>query len=130
MCIRDSIWTDTDKSRSGLLKFAFSPEVSFAHYVEYALDVPMYFIIRNHDYIDMTAVTFRHFLEFGHNGERATLEDWNDHLTTLFPETRIKRYIEVRSADSQPPDLTRRHGFEVFGDQVHVPSSLKGGRRF
>jgi glutamate--cysteine ligase len=53
----------------------------------------------------MTAVTFRQFLKSGYNGERATVEDWNDHLTTLFPETRIKRYIEVRSADSQPPEL-------------------------
>ena len=89
---REHIWTDTDRSRSGLLKFAFAPEVSFAHYVEYALDVPMYFIVRNKNYIDMTAVTFRQFLTSGYNGERATIEDWNDHLTTLFPETRIKRY--------------------------------------
>ena len=59
---REHIWTDTDKSRSGLLKFAFLPEVSFNHYVQYALDVPMYFIIRNHDYIDMTSMTFRQFL--------------------------------------------------------------------
>jgi glutamate--cysteine ligase len=102
---REHIWTDTDKARCGLLRFAFSPDVSFRHYVEYALNVPMYFIIRNHDYIDMTAVTFRQFLKNGYNGERATVEDWNDHLTTLFPETRIKRYIEVRSADSQPPEL-------------------------
>ena len=102
---REHIWTDTDRSRSGLLKFAFAPEASFAHYVEYALDVPMYFIIRHHDYIDMTGMTFRQFLARGHNGERATLEDWSDHLTTLFPETRIKRYIEIRSVDSQPPDL-------------------------
>jgi glutamate--cysteine ligase len=102
---REHIWTDTDKHRSGLLKFAFLPDVSFAHYVEYALDVPMYFIVRHHDYIDMTGLTFRQFLEHGHNGERATVEDWNDHLTTLFPETRIKRYMEVRSADSQPPEL-------------------------
>jgi glutamate--cysteine ligase len=102
---REHIWTDTDKSRSGLLKFAFLPEVSFAHYVEYALDVPMYFIIRNKHYIDMTGLTFRQFLRYGHNGERATIEDWSDHLTTLFPETRIKRYIEIRSVDSQPPDL-------------------------
>jgi glutamate--cysteine ligase len=102
---REHIWTDTDKSRSGLLKFAFLPEVSFAHYVDYALDVPMYFIVRHHDYLDMTGVTFRQFLEHGHKGERATIEDWNDHLTTLFPETRIKRYMEVRSADSQPPEL-------------------------
>jgi glutamate--cysteine ligase len=102
---REHIWTDTDKSRSGLLKFAFAPEVSFAHYVEYALDVPMYFIVRNKNYIDMTAVTFRQFLTSGYNGERATIEDWNNHLTTLFPETRIKRYLEIRSVDSQPPDL-------------------------
>jgi glutamate--cysteine ligase len=102
---REHIWTDTDKSRSGLLKFAFLPEASFAHYVEYALDVPMYFIIRNKYYIDMTGLTFRQFLRYGHNGERATIEDWSDHLTTLFPETRIKRYIEIRSVDSQPPDL-------------------------
>jgi len=102
---REHIWTDTDRNRSGLLKFAFLPEVSFAHYVEYALDVPMYFIIRNKHYIDMTHLTFRQFLQYGHNGERATIEDWGDHLTTLFPETRIKRYIEIRSVDSQPPDL-------------------------
>jgi len=102
---REHIWTDTDRNRAGLLKFAFLPEVSFAHYVEYALDVPMYFIIRNKHYIDMTGLTFRQFLQYGHNGERATIEDWGDHLTTLFPETRIKRYIEIRSVDSQPPDL-------------------------
>jgi glutamate--cysteine ligase len=102
---REHIWTDTDNNRSGLLKFAFAPDVSFVHYVEYALDVPMYFIIRNKDYIDMTHMTFRQYLERGRNGERATIEDWSDHLTTLFPETRIKRYIEVRSVDSQPPDL-------------------------
>jgi glutamate--cysteine ligase len=102
---REHIWTDTDRRRSGLLKFAFQPNVGFAHYVEYALDVPMYFIIRDHDYIDMTSVTFRQFMQFGHNGERATIEDWADHLTTLFPETRIKRYIEIRSVDSQAPEL-------------------------
>jgi glutamate--cysteine ligase len=102
---REHIWTDTDRNRSGMLQFAFSPDVSFAHYVEYALDVPMYFIIRHHDYIDMTGMTFREFLQSGYNGERATLEDWADHLTTLFPETRIKRYIEIRSVDSQPPEL-------------------------
>jgi glutamate--cysteine ligase len=102
---REHIWTDTDNSRSGMLKFAFSADVSFGHYVEYALDVPMYFIIRNKNYVDMTGTTFRQFLAYGWNGQRATLDDWHDHLTTLFPETRIKRYIEVRSADSQPPEL-------------------------
>jgi glutamate--cysteine ligase len=102
---REHIWTDTDKSRSGLLKFAFESDASFARYVEYALDVPMYFIVRHHNYINMTGRTFRQYLQFGYNGERATVQDWADHLTTLFPETRIKRYIEVRSVDSQPPEL-------------------------
>jgi glutamate--cysteine ligase len=102
---REHIWTDTDKSRAGMLKFAFDPDVSFAHYVDYALDVPMYFIVRNKDFTDMTHMTFRQFLERGYKSERATLEDWDAHLTTLFPETRIKRYIEVRSADSQSPEL-------------------------
>lgn len=102
---REHIWTDTDRSRSGLLRFAFLPDVSFANYVEYALDVPMYFIVRHHDYIDMTSMTFRQFLTHGYRGERATIQDWADHLTTLFPETRIKRYIEIRSVDSQPPEL-------------------------
>ncbi len=102
---REHIWTDTDKNRSGMLKFAFASDVTFAHYVEYALDVPMYFIIRNKAYTDMTHMTFRQYLKHGHGGQRATVEDWSDHLTTLFPETRIKRYIEVRSVDSQPPGL-------------------------
>ncbi|HEY2986449.1 MAG TPA: glutamate--cysteine ligase [Candidatus Binatia bacterium] len=102
---RGHIWTDTDKSRAGLLRFAFDPSVSFAHYVEYALDVPMYFIRRNGDYIDFTGIPFRHFLTRGHLGHTATMEDWELHLTTLFPEVRIKRYMEVRSADSQPPEL-------------------------
>jgi glutamate--cysteine ligase len=101
---REHIWTDTDKNRSGLLRFAFLPDVSFAHYVEYALDVPMYFIRRDERYIDFTDVTFRRYLEQGHRGHRATMADWELHLTTLFPEVRIKRYMEIRSADSQPPE--------------------------
>ena len=102
---RGHIWTDTDKDRCGLLRFAFDPEVSFARYVEYALDVPMYFIMRDGGYVDFTGITFRHFLKRGHMGHDASLEDWELHLTTLFPEVRIKRYMEVRSADSQPPEL-------------------------
>ena len=102
---RGHIWTDTDKARCGLLRFAFDPAVSFAHYVEYALDVPMYFIRRGQDYIDFTGITFRDFWNHGHQGHRATIEDWDSHLTTLFPEVRIKRYMEARSADSQPPEL-------------------------
>jgi glutamate--cysteine ligase len=102
---REHIWTDTDKDRSGLLRFAFLPEVSFTHYVEYALDVPMYFIIRDGQYIDFTGIPFRHFLTRGHLGHAATIEDWALHLTTLFPEVRIKRYMELRCVDSQSPEL-------------------------
>jgi glutamate--cysteine ligase len=102
---RAHIWTDTDKARCGLLRFAFDAGVSFAHYVDYALDVPMYLIIRDGKYIDFTGVPFRQFLTRGHMGYTATIEDWAVHLTTLFPEMRIKRYMEVRSADSQPPEL-------------------------
>src|SRR5574341_1824335 len=102
---RGHIWTDTDKARCGLLRFAFDPNVSFARYVEYALDVPMYLVIRDGKYLDFTGVTFRRFLSHGHQGHQAAIEDWELHLTTLFPEVRIKRYMEVRSADSQPPEL-------------------------
>jgi glutamate--cysteine ligase len=102
---REHIWTGTDKDRCGLLRFAFSSDVSFAHYVQYALDVPMYFISRDGAYIDFTGIPFRHFLTHGHRGHHAMMEDWELHLTTLFPEVRIKRYMEVRSADSQPPEL-------------------------
>ncbi len=102
---RGHIWTKTDKDRCGLLPFAFSSDVSFAHYVEYALDVPMYFIVRDGSYVDLSGTPFRRFLDHGHQGHYATIEDWDLHLTTLFPEVRIKRYMEIRSADSQPPEF-------------------------
>ena len=102
---RGHVWTDTDPARCGILPFVFRPEASFEHYTEYALDVPMYFIVRGGTWYDMTSLTFRQFLENGHQGHRATMTDWNSHLTTLFPETRLKGYIEIRSADSQSPEL-------------------------
>jgi len=102
---RGHIWTDTDPVRCGILPFVFHPSCGFSDYVEYALDVPMYFIVRDDRWTDMTASTFRQFWTDGYHGERATIEDWNAHLTTLFPETRMKRYIEIRSIDSQAPEL-------------------------
>jgi glutamate--cysteine ligase len=102
---RGHIWTDTDPARCGLLPFVFRSALSFSDYVEYALDVPMYFIVRDSRWIDMTAFTFRRFWKEGYQGERAMLADWNLHLTTLFPEMRLKGYIEVRSIDSQAPEL-------------------------
>lgn len=102
---RQYIWTRTDKDRAGLLPFAFSPDLTFEHYVDYALDVPMYFIVRDGAYIDFTGITFRQFLEKGHKGHEPMLEDWRLHLTTLFPEVRLKGYLEFRSADSLPLEL-------------------------
>ena len=102
---RGHIWTDTDNARSGLLRFVFRPTAGFEDYVDYALDVPMYFIVRDGEWFDMTALTFRQFWTNGYRGYRATMSDWNAHLTTLFPEVRLKGYIELRGADSQPPEL-------------------------
>jgi glutamate--cysteine ligase len=105
---RGHIWTDTDPDRSGMLQLAFREGASFEDYSEYALDVPMYFLIRHHEYIDLTkppGITFRQYLEKGFGNEQATLEDWRDHLTTIFTEVRLKTYVEVRMADSQPPSL-------------------------
>jgi glutamate--cysteine ligase len=105
MSFRGHIWTDTDRARCGLLPFAFTPTAGFGDYVEWALDVPLYFILRDGRYrTEVTGIPFRRFLAEGAAGERATLDDWNLHLTTLFPEVRLKGYIELRSADSQPPE--------------------------
>jgi glutamate--cysteine ligase len=105
LSFRGHIWTDTDPARCGLLSFVFNERCGFSDYVDYALDVPMYFLVRDGRWTDMTALTFRTFWTHGHQGERATLADWDAHLTTLFPECRMKRYIEARSIDSQPPEL-------------------------
>jgi glutamate--cysteine ligase len=105
MSMRGHIWTDTDRARSGLLPFGFHDDASFVHYVEWALDVPLYFILRNGRYrTDVTGMPFRRFLSEGAFGERATLDDWDLHLTTLFPEVRLKRFMEIRSADAQTPE--------------------------
>lgn len=105
MSFRGHIWTDTDRARCGLLPFAFRREASFRDYVEWALDVPLYFILRDGRYLtEVTGMPFRRFLAEGAAGQRATLDDWNLHLTTLFPEVRLKGYLELRSADSQPPE--------------------------
>jgi glutamate--cysteine ligase len=105
---RGHIWTDTDNDRSGVPEFTLRDDSTFADYAEYALDVPMYFIIRNHEYIDLTrppGITFRTYMKDGFGRERATIDDWGDHLTTIFTEVRLKKYIELRTADSQPPRM-------------------------
>ncbi len=105
MSFRGHIWTDTDADRCGLLPFVFRSSAGFEDYVDYALGVPMYFIVRDGEWFDMTAHTFADFLQHGFQGHRATMSDWNSHLTTLFPEVRLKGYIELRSIDSQSPEL-------------------------
>ena len=99
---RSQIWTDVDNQRAGMLPFAFERGFGFERYVDYALDVPMYFVYRNGRYIDVAGKSFRDFLH-GRIPELKGIEpqrsDWADHLTTLFPEARIKSYLEVRGAD-------------------------------
>lgn len=102
---RSHIWTDTDPDRTGMLPFAFEDGFGFERYTEYALDVPMYFVYRDGRYVDVAGQSFRDFLEGrlpGLPGERPTLGDWSNHLTTLFPEVRLKRFIEMRGADGGP----------------------------
>jgi glutamate--cysteine ligase len=101
---RAHIWTDTDPSRTGVLRFLFDRSASFEHYAEWALDAPMYFVKRNGDYHDMTGVPFRRFWQEGAAGMRATVGDFALHLSTLFPEVRLKTYIELRMVDSQPAE--------------------------
>jgi len=99
-------WTDTDPDRCGMLPIAFEADFGYRRYVEWALDVPMFFLVREGRYAPAHDMTFRQFLERGHGKERATLEDFDRHLTTLFPEVRVKQFIEVRGADAVPPGLT------------------------
>src|SRR5580693_7240391 len=86
--------------------FIFRDDAGFEDYAEYALDVPMYFILRDHRYVDLTVppgITFRQYMARGWNGQRASIEDWSNHLTTIFTEVRLKKYDEIHTADSQPP---------------------------
>ncbi|MDH3998053.1 MAG: glutamate-cysteine ligase family protein, partial [Desulfuromonadales bacterium] len=104
---RGEIWSRTDPDRTGLLPFLFKDDAGFGDYVDYALDVPMYFIQRDDAYIKLTdqRFTFRQFMTAGYQAYTPTLADWDLHLSTLFPEVRLRPQIEVRSADSLPPHL-------------------------
>ncbi|MEX0584092.1 MAG: glutamate--cysteine ligase, partial [Sneathiella sp.] len=102
---RSFIWTDTDPDRTGMIPFVFEEGFSFEKYVDYALDVPMYFVYRNGTYVDVSGQSFRDFLAGklpGLPGEKPNLADWDNHLTTLFPEVRMKRFLEMRGADGGP----------------------------
>ncbi|MCL6608605.1 MAG: glutamate--cysteine ligase [Geminicoccaceae bacterium] len=102
LSLRSRVWLDTDPDRSGMLPFVFEEGFGFERYVEYLLDVPMYFVYRDGRYIDAAGQSFRDFLEGrlpALPGERPTVSDWADHVTTAFPEVRLKRYLEMRGAD-------------------------------
>ena len=102
---RANVWTDTDPDRTGMLRFVFEDGFDFETYARLALDVPMYFVKRGHKYIDVAGRSFRAFMagELPElPGEKPTIHDWSDHLTTLFPEVRLKQYLEMRGADSGP----------------------------
>ncbi len=102
---RSRIWRDLDPARTGMLPFVFEEGFGFERWVQYALDVPMYFVYRDGKYIDALGQSFRDFLEGrlpALPGETPTLSDWADHLTTIFPEARLKQFIEMRGADGGP----------------------------
>jgi glutamate--cysteine ligase len=103
LSFRSEIWRDTDPDRTGMLPFAFEAGFGFAAYVDYALDVPMYFVYRDGTYHNVAGESFRDFMAGKLPqlpGVVPTLRDWGDHLTTIFPEVRLKRYMEMRGADS------------------------------
>ncbi len=102
---RVEIWRNTDSDRCGLLHFVFDDGFGYSDYANWALDIPIFFIVRDGKYIPGGRTTFREFLDSGFHGHRATLVDWDTHLTTLFPEVRLKRIIEVRGADAVPRGL-------------------------
>jgi glutamate--cysteine ligase len=113
LSFRSQIWTDTDNQRAGMLPFAFEQGMSFERYVDYALGVPMYFVKRGEKYIDVSGKSFKDFFAGKLDalpGERPTISDWANHLSTIFPEVRLKRFLEMRGADGGPwrrlPSLT------------------------
>jgi glutamate--cysteine ligase len=103
---RMHIWQHTDPDRTGMLGFAYDDDFGYRRYIEWVLDVPMFFVVRDGEYRPADGLTFRRFIEGGFEGERATMDDFEVHLTTVFPEVRLKKFLEVRGADAVPPGLT------------------------
>jgi len=102
---RSHIWSDTDPHRTGMLPFVFDENFGYERYAEYMLDVPMYFVFRDGKYINAAGLSFRDFLKGELSvlpGEKPTIADWNDHLSTAFPEVRLKSFLEMRGADGGP----------------------------
>lgn len=102
---RSHIWTDTDPDRCGMLPFVFDSAMSFERWADHVLDVPMYFVKRGNEYIDASGQSFRDFIKGelpALPGEKPLMTDWEDHMTTLFPEVRLKTFLEMRGADGGP----------------------------
>jgi len=97
---RAHVWHDVDPDRCGLLPFAFDDGDIFEKYVQWALDVPMFFVYRGERYVPAGGMTFRAFMRDGFQGERPSIDDWELHLSTVFPEARVKKYIEIRGCDA------------------------------
>jgi glutamate--cysteine ligase len=104
---RARAWLETDPDRCGLLPFALRENSRFADYVEWALDVPLFFVYRQGDFMPAGGMTFRRFMREGFGAHKATLPDWELHLSTLFPEARLKTFIEVRQADASSREMVR-----------------------
>jgi len=105
LSFRSHIWSDTDPQRTGMLPFVFEDGFGYERYADYMLDVPMYFVYREGRYIDAAGLSFRDFLRGELSvlpGEKPTLDDWTDHLSTAFPEVRLKTFLEMRGADGGP----------------------------
>ncbi|MGB6537177.1 MAG: glutamate--cysteine ligase [Xanthobacteraceae bacterium] len=105
LSFRAEIWRDTDNDRTGMLPWAFEPGMGFERWVDYALDVPMYFVKHGDEYVDAAGQSFRDLLAGKlavMPGARATISDWANHLSSIFPEVRLKRYLEMRGADCGP----------------------------
>ncbi|XP_048445870.1 glutamate--cysteine ligase, chloroplastic-like isoform X1 [Pyrus x bretschneideri] len=105
LSMRSQMWTDTDNDRTGMIPFVFEESFGFEQYVEYALDIPMYFVYQNKRHFDCTGMTFRDFMAGKLScipGALPTLNDWEMHLGTIYPEVRLKRYLEMRGADGGP----------------------------
>jgi len=105
LSFRSEVWRDTDGDRSGMLPWAFEDGMGFERWVDYALDVPMYFVKRGDEYIDVSGLSFRDLFAGKLKelpGECATISDWANHISTIFPEVRLKRYLEMRGADGGP----------------------------
>jgi glutamate--cysteine ligase len=102
LSFRSHIWSDTDPARTGMLPFVFEDGFGYERYTDYALDVPMYFVYRDGKYIDAAGQSFRDFLKGelpAYPGHKPTIDDWADHLSTAFPEVRMKQFLEMRGAD-------------------------------